>query len=70
MYSCAVTSGFAAEWVLLQSLIHGDGTDDVLLAVLLPITVAVVGLTPGLFRLRLEPHGEAGTALGTPAFEI
>jgi formate hydrogenlyase subunit 3/multisubunit Na+/H+ antiporter MnhD subunit len=46
-----VTSGFAAEWVLLQSLIHGDGTDDVLLAVLLPITVAVVALTAGLALL-------------------
>ena len=46
-----VTSGFAAEWVLLQSLIHGDGNDDVLLAVLLPVTVAVVALTAGLALL-------------------
>ena len=46
-----VTSGFAAEWVLLQSLIHGDGTDNVLLAVLLPVTVAVVALTAGLALL-------------------
>ncbi len=46
-----VTSGFAAEWVLLQSLIHGDGQDDVLVAVLLPITVAVVALTAGLAML-------------------
>ncbi len=46
-----VTSGFAAEWVLLQSLIHGDGNDDVLLAVLLPVTVAAVALTAGLALL-------------------
>jgi formate hydrogenlyase subunit 3/multisubunit Na+/H+ antiporter MnhD subunit len=46
-----ITSGFAAEWVLLQSLIHGDGNDDVLLAVLLPVTVAVVALTAGLALL-------------------
>jgi formate hydrogenlyase subunit 3/multisubunit Na+/H+ antiporter MnhD subunit len=46
-----VTSGFAAEWVLLQSLIHGDGRDDVLLAILLPITVSVVALTAGLALL-------------------
>ncbi|HYN56229.1 MAG TPA: proton-conducting transporter membrane subunit [Motilibacterales bacterium] len=46
-----VTSGFAAEWVLLQSLIHGDGRDEVLLAILLPITVAVVALTAGLALL-------------------
>ena len=46
-----VTSGFAAEWVLLQSLIHGDGRDEVLLAILLPITVAIVALTAGLALL-------------------
>jgi formate hydrogenlyase subunit 3/multisubunit Na+/H+ antiporter MnhD subunit len=46
-----VTSGFAAEWVLLQSLINGDGNDNVLLAVLLPVTVAVVALTAGLALL-------------------
>ena len=46
-----VTSGFAAEWVLLQSLIHGGGPDDLLLAVLLPIAVAVVALTAGLALL-------------------
>ncbi|WP_372728943.1 hypothetical protein [Nocardioides sp.] len=28
------------------------------------------GLTPGLLRLRLEPHGDSAKALGTPAFEI
>jgi formate hydrogenlyase subunit 3/multisubunit Na+/H+ antiporter MnhD subunit len=46
-----VTSGFAAEWVLLQSLIHGAGRDDVALAILLPVTVAVVALTAGLALL-------------------
>ncbi len=46
-----VTSGFASEWVLLQSLIHGGGRDDVALAILLPITVAVVALTAGLALL-------------------
>ncbi len=46
-----VTSGFAAEWVLLQSLIHGDGANDQLVAVALPITVSVVALTAGLALL-------------------
>ena len=46
-----MTSGFAAEWVLLQSLIHGDGADDQLVAVALPITVSVVALTAGLALL-------------------
>ncbi|HRC40020.1 proton-conducting transporter membrane subunit [Nostocoides sp.] len=46
-----VTSGFAAEWALLQSLIHGDGRDNVALAILLPVAVAVVALTAGLALL-------------------
>ncbi|HSO02899.1 MAG TPA: proton-conducting transporter membrane subunit, partial [Candidatus Limnocylindrales bacterium] len=46
-----ITSGFAAEWVLLQSLIHGDGADSQLVAVALPITVSVVALTAGLALL-------------------
>lgn len=46
-----VTSGFAAEWVLLQALIHGDGRGDRLTAALLPATVAVVALTAGLALL-------------------
>ena len=46
-----MTSGFVAEWVLLQSLIHGDGASDQLVAVALPITVAVVALTAGLALL-------------------
>jgi formate hydrogenlyase subunit 3/multisubunit Na+/H+ antiporter MnhD subunit len=46
-----VTSGFAAEWVLLQSLIHGDGAADQLVAIALPLTVSVVALTAGLALL-------------------
>ena len=46
-----VTSGFAAEWVLLQSLIHGEGAGNQLVAVALPITVSVVALTAGLALL-------------------
>jgi formate hydrogenlyase subunit 3/multisubunit Na+/H+ antiporter MnhD subunit len=46
-----VTSGFAAEWVLLQSLIHGDEAGDQLVAIALPITVSVVALTAGLALL-------------------
>lgn len=46
-----VSSGFVAEWTLLQSLIHGDGQVDRLVAVALPVTVAVVALTAGLALL-------------------
>jgi NADH:ubiquinone oxidoreductase subunit 5 (subunit L)/multisubunit Na+/H+ antiporter MnhA subunit len=46
-----VSSGFVAEWVLLQALIHGPGRQDRLVAVLLPATVAVVALTAGLALL-------------------
>ena len=46
-----VTSGFVAEWVLLQALIHGGAPDDPLLAVLLPTAMAVVALTAGLALL-------------------
>ncbi|MEP6797680.1 MAG: proton-conducting transporter membrane subunit [Lapillicoccus sp.] len=45
-----VTSGFAAEWVLLQALIHGDGRDR-LTSALLPAAIAVVALTAGLALL-------------------
>ena len=45
-----VTSGFAAEWVLLQGLIHGDGRDRLTTA-MLPAAVAVVALTAGLALL-------------------
>ena len=43
-----ISSGFVAEWVLLQSLVHGDTrgpTADRVIAIALPITVAVVALS-------------------------
>lgn len=43
-----VTSGFVAEWVLLQALIHTDARTDRLLAVVMPLTMGVVALTIGL----------------------
>lgn len=43
-----VTSGFVAEWVLLQALIHADARTDRLLAVVMPLTMGVVALTIGL----------------------
>lgn len=43
-----VTSGFVAEWTLLQAVIHGNAATDRLLAVVLPLTMAVVALTIGL----------------------
>lgn len=43
-----VTSGFVAEWVLLQALIHADARSDRLLAVVMPLTMGVVALTIGL----------------------
>jgi hydrogenase-4 component B len=43
-----VTAGFVAEWALLQSLIHGARPDDRLVAVAMPVAVAVVALTAGL----------------------
>lgn len=46
-----VTSGFVAEWVLLQALIHGGGRQNRLVAVAMPITVAIVALTAGLALL-------------------
>ena len=48
-----VTSGFVAEWTLLQSLIHGSsirGT-PVAVSVAMPLGVAVVALTAGLALL-------------------
>ncbi len=49
-----ISSGFVAEWVLLQSLVHGDtrgpGADRVI-AIALPITVSLVALTAGLALL-------------------
>lgn len=50
-----VTSGFVAEWTLLQSLIHGSGVKGtpvaVALSVAMPLGVAVVALTAGLALL-------------------
>lgn len=46
-----VTSGFAAEWALLQSLIHADAHIDRLTTALLPLVMAVVALTAGLALL-------------------
>jgi len=43
-----ITSGFVAEWVLLQALVHGDGRTDRLIAVILPLSMGVVALTLGL----------------------
>ncbi len=43
-----VTSGFVAEWALLQSLIHVDARADRLLAIVIPITMGIVALTVGI----------------------
>ncbi|MFZ0531431.1 MAG: proton-conducting transporter membrane subunit, partial [Propionicimonas sp.] len=43
-----VTSGFVAEWTLLQALIHANASADRMIAVVMPITMAVVALTIGL----------------------
>ena len=46
-----VTVGFVAEWTLLQALIHGAQSDDRLVAIVLPVAVALVALTAGLALL-------------------
>ena len=43
-----ISSGFVAEWVLLQALVHTDARSDRLVAVVLPVLLAVVALTIGL----------------------
>ncbi|MDO8732636.1 MAG: proton-conducting transporter membrane subunit [Actinomycetota bacterium] len=43
-----LTVGFVAEWVLLQSLIHGAGGSNRILAIVMPVTVGAVALTAGL----------------------
>lgn len=43
-----VTSGFVAEWTLLQALVHGDGRFVTILAFALPVTLGLVALTIGL----------------------
>jgi formate hydrogenlyase subunit 3/multisubunit Na+/H+ antiporter MnhD subunit len=46
-----LSSGFVAEWALLQSLIHTDTHTDRLVTALLPAMIAVVALTAGLALL-------------------
>jgi len=50
-----ITSGFVAEWMLLQSLIHGGRRDgevvSVAASVAMPLAVAVIALTAGLALL-------------------
>jgi formate hydrogenlyase subunit 3/multisubunit Na+/H+ antiporter MnhD subunit len=41
-------SGFASEWLLLQSLVHALPAGGVVTAVAMPVAVAVVALTAGL----------------------
>jgi formate hydrogenlyase subunit 3/multisubunit Na+/H+ antiporter MnhD subunit len=43
-----VTAGFISEWALLQALIHGARPENRLVAVAMPVAVAVVALTAGL----------------------
>ncbi|MHB0928025.1 MAG: proton-conducting transporter transmembrane domain-containing protein [Candidatus Nanopelagicales bacterium] len=43
-----LTAGFVSEWVLLQSLIHGAGATNRILAITMPIAVGAVALTAGL----------------------
>jgi hydrogenase-4 component B len=55
-----VTCGFVAEWVLLQSLIHGARPQDRLVAVVMPVSVAVVALTAGLALMTfVKAYGTA-----------
>lgn len=46
-----VTGGFAAEWALLQSLIAGVRPGDRVVAVAVPVALAVIALTAGLALL-------------------
>lgn len=43
-----ISSGFVAEWVLLQALVQGDARTDRLVAVVMPLTMGVIALTIGL----------------------
>jgi formate hydrogenlyase subunit 3/multisubunit Na+/H+ antiporter MnhD subunit len=43
-----ISSGFVAEWVLLQALVHGDGRADRLVGIALPLVMGVIALTIGL----------------------
>ncbi|TFB86409.1 hydrogenase 4 subunit B [Cryobacterium algoricola] len=53
--SLPITSGFVAEWMLLQSLIHGARLDgevvSVAASIAMPLAVAVLALTAGLALL-------------------
>lgn len=55
-----VTSGFVAEWVLLQALIHAEAKTDRLLAVVMPLTMGVVALTIGLGLLTFVKAAGVG----------
>jgi formate hydrogenlyase subunit 3/multisubunit Na+/H+ antiporter MnhD subunit len=55
-----VTVGFVAEWALLQSLIHGASRENRVVAVAMPVAVAVVALTAGLALLTfVKAYGTA-----------
>jgi hydrogenase-4 component B len=67
-----ITAGFVAEWTLLQSLIHGAGSQDRLVAMVMPVSVSVVALTAGLalltfvkaygFAFLARPRGEGAAS--------
>jgi formate hydrogenlyase subunit 3/multisubunit Na+/H+ antiporter MnhD subunit len=77
-----VTAGFVAEWALLQSLIHGATTDNRVVAVVMPVSVAVVALTAGLallafvkaygiaFLARPRGDGAAGAQECGPGMQV
>jgi formate hydrogenlyase subunit 3/multisubunit Na+/H+ antiporter MnhD subunit len=68
-----ISSGFVAEWMLLQSLIHGAAihrpSEGVLVSIAMPLAVAVVALTAGLAVLTfVKAYGIAFLARArTPA---
>ncbi len=43
-----MSSGFVAEWVLLQSLVHSQARTDRLVAIAMPLAMGVIALTIGL----------------------
>lgn len=49
--SLPLTVGFVAEWTLFQALIHAAQPGDRLVAVLVPLALAVIALTAGLALL-------------------
>ena len=72
-----VTSGFGAEWTLLQALVHGDGRANITLALALPVTLGLMALTIGLGLLTfVKAFGTAflarprSAAAATPAPEF